>query len=292
MRILYVALTRAKEKLIITGIEKDYKKSIEKKESILNTYKEIQEGSKIDKNIIKKYLKYIDWLELVYLNSNKKLECKLTLNLYGKSELLKSILKEDKKEELNLKEMLDKIEKQDNTEIKKKIDWDYKYKMANNILTKSSVTKIKQMNLSEEEIEHKYNTPEFLKEENDITPSQKGTLMHLVMQNLDEKMEYSIEKIEEMLQALEDKNIISKKEKDAIDVKKIFTFTKSVIWEEMKSAKLIEKERPFYINIDAKEIYDEDIDEKVLVQGIIDLYYITNDDKLVLVDYKTDRKQN
>lgn len=31
MRVLYVALTRAKEKLIITGIEKDLEKSIEKR---------------------------------------------------------------------------------------------------------------------------------------------------------------------------------------------------------------------------------------------------------------------
>ena len=35
-------------------------------------------------------------------------------------------------------------------------------------------------------------------------------------------------------------------------------------------------------------IYEEDIDEKILVQGIIDLYYITEDNKVILVDYKTD----
>ena len=32
----------------------------------------------------------------------------------------------------------------------------------------------------------------------------------------------------------------------------------------------------------------EDLDGEILVQGIIDLYYITKDDKLVLLDYKTD----
>ena len=57
----------------------------------------------------------------------------------------------------------------------------------------------------------------------------------------------------------------------------------------MKNAKEIQKERPFYINIPASEIYDEDIEEEILVQGIIDLYYITKDNRLVLVDYKTDR---
>ena len=57
----------------------------------------------------------------------------------------------------------------------------------------------------------------------------------------------------------------------------------------MKNAKEIGRERPFYINIPTKEVYNEDIDEEILVQGIIDLYYITNDEKIILVDYKTDR---
>lgn len=35
-------------------------------------------------------------------------------------------------------------------------------------------------------------------------------------------------------------------------------------------------------------IYDENINEKILVQGIIDLFYITQDDEVILVDYKTD----
>ena len=56
----------------------------------------------------------------------------------------------------------------------------------------------------------------------------------------------------------------------------------------MKEAKEVYQEKPFYINIPAKEIYKEDIDETILVQGIIDLYYIDKNDNLVLVDYKTD----
>ena len=43
-----------------------------------------------------------------------------------------------------------------------------------------------------------------------------------------------------------------------------------------------------FILMSAKEIYEEADQEKILVQGIIDLYYINKDDKLILVDYKTD----
>ena len=292
MRILYVALTRAKEKLIITGLEKDYKKSIEKKEDLINTYKDTEADNKINKNIIQKFLTYLDWLELVYLNSKEELDSILSVNVYKKDELMKDMFKEDKIEEIDLKEKLDKIELTREAEIKEKLDWEYKYKMANNILTKSSVTKIKNMKLDlNEEETHEYNVPEFLKEQKEITAAQKGTLVHLVLQYLNEKIEYDKEKIEELLFSLVDKKIITEKEKTVIDADKILGFTKTDIWKEMKTAKEVEKEKPFYINIPAKEIYGEDIDEEILVQGVIDLYYITEKDELVLVDYKTDRVQ-
>ena len=290
MRILYVALTRAKEKLIITGLEKDYKKSIDKKEDLLKTYKDTVADGKINKNILEKFLTYLDWIELVYLNSKKELEDILSVNVYKKDELMKDILKEENTKEINLSEKLDEIKLKREAEIKEKLNWEYEYKMANNILTKSSVTKIKSMKLDlNEEERHEYNVPEFLKEQKEITAAQKGTLIHLVLQNLDEKINYDNNKIGELLQDLENRRVITEREGKAIDIEKILGFTKTKIWKEMKMAKEIQKEKPFYINIPAKEIYEEDIDEDILVQGVIDLYYITAKDELVLVDYKTDR---
>ena len=289
MRILYVALTRAKEKLIITGIEKDYRKSIEKKEELLDTYKIIEENSKINKNIVQKYLSYLDWIELIYLNSTKRLENMLILKTYKKKELLKS-LKDKPKEEIDFKEKIDKLDVKIEKELKEKLEWEYSKNKANNIITKSSVTQIKNMKLDlDENKTHEYKTPEFLKEEKELTPSEKGTLMHLILQKLDENVDYDIEKIEELIVKLQNKNIITQKEKEAVNKNDVYKFTNSNIWKEMKNAKEIQKERPFYINIPASEIYDEDIEEEILVQGIIDLYYITKDNRLVLVDYKTDR---
>jgi len=48
------------------------------------------------------------------------------------------------------------------------------------------------------------------------------------------------------------------------------------------------KEQPFYINIPVKELHESKSEENILVQGIIDLYYITEDNEIILVDYKTD----
>lgn len=108
------------------------------------------------------------------------------------------------------------------------------------------------------------------------------------MQKLEEKKEYDTKSIEELIQSLVNKEIITLKEAESINRKAILQFTKSKIWQEMKQAKEIQKEKPFYITVPAKEIYQEEIEEEILVQGIIDLYYINQKDELILVDYKTD----
>ncbi len=120
----------------------------------------------------------------------------------------------------------------------------------------------------------------------------KGTLIHLCIKNLDETKEYSYEEVKSLVEKLETKKIITKEEAEAININTILKYTKSNLFKELKNAKEIHKEEPFYINIPAKDIYEEDVSENVLVQGIIDLYYIDKDKNIVLVDYKTDFVQN
>ncbi len=110
----------------------------------------------------------------------------------------------------------------------------------------------------------------------------------MCMQKLDESKDYDLEEIEQLLQNLVAKEIITKIEADNINTKAILKFTKSGIYQEMKRAKEIQKEKPFYINIPGKDIYSEEVEEDILVQGIIDLYYINQNNELILVDYKTD----
>lgn len=132
--------------------------------------------------------------------------------------------------------------------------------------------------------------PKFLQSDEDIkiTNIEKGTLIHLCMQKLNLLKQYTIKDVKELVAELEAKKIITEKEAEAININKIYQFTKSKIWQEMQEAKKVQREKPFYINIPAKEIYGEDIEEKILVQGIIDLYYIDKQDNLILVDFKTD----
>ena len=310
MRILYVALTRAKEKLFITGLSKDYEKEAENIEKQICRYPKYLD--KINPILVKKYKRYLDWIMLVYNYEKETAKNFINFNIYKKKELLDSF-EDIKKEEIDAKEFLEKQDV-DNDKIKKIeeiLNWSYDYELSTTIPTKTSVTKIKQMQ-NEENIETTLDNylidvgkdeenkekvqenslpkPQFLRKEDDdkITSAQKGTLVHLCLQKLNEKQEYTLQEIKDLINELELRQIITNKEARSISTYKILAFTKSTIWKELRKAKTVEKEKPFYINILAKEIYNQEVEEDILVQGIIDLYYINENDKLVLVDYKTD----
>lgn len=313
MRILYVALTRAKEKLIITGISKDAQKSLKQKEDLLDMYTVENKESKINSKLIKKYKKYLDWLELVYIFNKNNVDSIVTLNIHAKEDILKGPKRERVIEEANIVEQIKERAKnaEYNKEIVDVLNWKYGYMDSIFTPAKTSVTKLKELEQEKregfailmqsdetdetiEEIEDKkdfskiIDTPNFLVEEEKITGAKKGTLMHLCMQKMVESKDYSLEDIKNLVGKLVQKEIILPKEAEAINVKQLLEYTKSNLWKELKKAKEIHKEQPFYLNIPAKEVSDCNTDDLILVQGIIDLYYINEKGELILVDYKTD----
>ena len=287
MRVLYVALTRAKERLIVTGTSKDLEKDLKEKEELLNLY---SKEDKINTNVLKRYKSYLDWIELVYLKNEGlgiiKLE-KIPGNV-----VVAPLGDQDKEIQTNkeIESLLNtnSVEFKNEKEIKSKLNWEYEYLELSKIEGKSSVSKIKQ-ETNDELVINVMKSPKFMKQEtNKLTGAQKGTLIHLCMQNLDLREEYTKEKVKYLIEELLFKRKITTIEAENIDVKKILNFTESSLWQEVRKAKLVEREKPFYITIPANEVYGNDIKEEILVQGIIDLYYITENDELILVDYKTD----
>ena len=278
MRVLYVALTRAKEKLIITGISNNAKKDIERKKELLNIY-----GNEIQISLLEDCKNYLDWIMYVQLKENPV----ELIDFYIQN--VSDIDIEEKEENQDkLKEIEYRMNGKWSKEIAEKLEWKYTRKGLTNIPTKMSVTQIKQINERKEEKEKIDTVPNFMKEEIEITSARKGTLMHLCIQKMDENKEYSITDIKEFIRDLEERYIITKKEAMNIPIKKLYEYTKTKLWKELKEAKQIKKEEPFYIEIPANEIMETEDNEKILVQGIIDLYYINKNDELILVDYKTD----
>ena len=289
MRILYVALTRAKEKLIITGIEKNYDKLLEKMNQQIEQYP--KQENKINSILLKKYKKYLDWILLVYLYEEENIKDFTELKVYNKAELLKKLVKQDK-EEVDIIKILKNsdVEQEKLDKIGKIIEQKYKYKDSISIPNKTTVTELKELSNKKIRKNVNFDAPKFIKNnmQERLTGAQKGTVLHLCMQKLEIDKEYNFEEVKRLINSLKEKEIITKLEAENVNINSILKFTKSKIWEDLKNAKEIHKEEPFYMTIPAKEIYNKELEEKILIQGIIDLYYINSNNELVLLDYKTD----
>ena len=282
MRILYVALTRAKEKLIITGVEKDAEKALDEKQQILNSTE-----NKINVQILKKYKSYLDWLEFVYLK--EKLNFNIEFTVENKNTFFQ--LKEKNNEHNEI--YLEKAEV--SKEIKDLLNWKYPREEATKIISKTSVTGLKEIeNKQEKQIIPKatINPPKFLQMEQKITNAEIGTATHFILQKLNLKKEHTKEELNNFIEELVIKNLLTIKQAKSINQDKIFNFLKSEIAKKVRKAQSIYQEVPFYINLKANEIYDTNIEDTILVQGIIDLYFIDNNKDIILVDYKTDYVEN
>ena len=89
MRVLYVALTRAKEKLIVVGRLKDVNKKMSDKQKVLEVYSE--NNKKINPYLLQKYKTYLDWIELIYLKEGTaSTKDVFSVNINKKADLIKN----------------------------------------------------------------------------------------------------------------------------------------------------------------------------------------------------------
>ena len=302
MRVLYVALTRAKEKLIITGVSKDLDKAFKEKESLIQMYK--SDKKEINHVLLKKYKSYLDWVELVYFNNFENINNYMKLNVIKKNDLLKELNEDDvidgdENIVTKLNERAKRLDKEKLNELSKILKWKYFYMDSSVIPTKTSVTKLKEAEneqiISIEELEENSEEskfavarPQFLNEDVQITSAQKGTLMHLCFQKLDERKDYTKEMLQELVDEMVLRKMITELEGKSINMYKLYAYTKSDLYKQLRNARKVYKEQPFYISLTADEVYGNGVKDNILVQGIIDLYYINQNGEVVLVDYKTD----
>ena len=143
MRVLYVALTRAKEKLIITGYS-----TADKQKGLQEMHDKYNELNSI---LLKKCKTYLDWIELVYMYNENVMKELAEINVSEKRDVLKICGDAEKeKVESNVEKIISKIEKTDiaadkeeKNSIIRTLEYEYKYKNATTIPTKTSVTEIK-----------------------------------------------------------------------------------------------------------------------------------------------------
>ncbi|MCM1285626.1 MAG: helicase-exonuclease AddAB subunit AddA [Acetobacter sp.] len=124
---------------------------------------------------------------------------------------------------------------------------------------------------------------------NGLTPAQRGTAMHTFMQFCD----YNNSRcdLEREIERLRETGFLSYEQADSLDKEKLSTFFSSPFAKRIFDSDRIYRELKLSSFVSAKEIYSVEFDDKVLVQGIADCVFEENGE-LVLLDYKTDRVKN
>ncbi|MBS6041236.1 MAG: helicase-exonuclease AddAB subunit AddA [Clostridium baratii] len=315
MRILYVAFTRAKEKLIITGATRDIDKTVEKWVQAASV-----EKSKISPAEVLKGKSYLDWIgmalcqhkdgeplrERIGVSSGIAKDDLSTwkVNLWDSNNLfvekkLEAVDEISIDEELFINSRAETVDK----EIARRLGYEYKYLDSTIIKSNISVSDLKKAGYEPSDEyrgeslfkEKPVLKPRFLQEKKGLSAAERGTAMHFVMQKIDYYRVDSLENIKIQLEEMLQNELLTKDEFKAINPYKIYNFFKCDLGKSIlkvyNEGGIIHRELPFFTRISASKVKEdiskESYNEEVRLQGVIDLFFEL-DGEIILVDYKTD----
>lgn len=303
LRVLYVALTRAREKLIMVGQaeEKQIQKVLEMEEKIQNG-----EAVKSDAEALPFYQlsgarTYLDWVLPALLHADApvmiRLEDQKKTEETEEAEYQGDILAREILEHWAMQKVYDeKLQEHLETQF----SYRYPHAEEQQLKLKFTVSELKKRTyLHEESGEIIYEEPEvvplipqFLKEEEELTGASRGSAYHKLLELLDFRQEYREHTLAKEIVKLQEERKLSAEMADCIRILDILGFLGCNAGQRMQKAAFqnqLFKEQPFVLGVDAKEIYpDTASDETILVQGIIDVYF-EEEGELVVLDYKTDQ---
>ena len=316
LRVLYVALTRAKEKLILTGV-------VNNQEKLYEAYSGNRlPGVPLSFSQRVKAKTYLDWIAPAVLSYPEKYE----FTFVDAQDLAMDTVKGLVDQEVAKEVLLEQIKKADDALVenyKKHFAFEYPYKQEQDRKSKYSVSELKHDSMVEnyDRMEGEAQMPDFLLEEResyvpefarslqmrDDTEKDTeanspynasgqhrgalyGTAVHRVMECMDfaafcevdqTSKEAVLGYINVQLQAMVPERL-PEEQRELINPYKLLDFFQSPIARRMAEADRrgdLFREKPFVMDY-----------EGVLLQGIIDVFWL-EEDKIVLLDYKTDRVQ-
>lgn len=275
LRLLYVAMTRAKDLLIMTACGENI--DVDKYRSLENI-----EGKHLSKYYIKSANSYLTWI-LMSKNTNEKYIDYIEFTL---DELEPSIMEESKESE-TVKDFISL----DNKDIEECINFEYKDIVNTKLQNKFSVSELKRKNQVENDTELKYQDTKKEKTRKKYSPTERGNAYHRFMDLLDFSLLEKGYSLEDIRKNIEEEAFMSKEELELVDLKDIEILLKSELGKSIYAAalnKCLFREQQFYMGLSARELDLADSDELILVQGVVDAY-IETEEGIVIIDYKTDK---
>ena len=323
IRVLYVALTRAKEKMILTGAISNLEKEMiflsrfrDKKTELLPSETRLKAKTYWDyvlpalarhrcmDELYERFGLIVSHQNPLYGDPAQFQIKRINAQMLAETEVVEQAAGQMEKELLDEWDCEKVFDPGIREELDKRFGFVYPYEYRKDIPVKVTVSDLKKKSYHEEtELEEAVYfepdivplIPRFIEEkkeaEEEFTGAARGTAYHRVMECLDYCKTDTPEELREQINALVQNQKLSEAEAKCIQISDIRLFTEGKLGQRMKTAAFHDqlfREQPFVISKSAAEIDENwDAKERVLVQGIIDAYFL-EDEEIVLVDYKTD----
>jgi len=300
MRVLYVALTRAREKLFIVGSGKGIRSRIEKISGLL-----IGEKERISADTAQFANSFFEWIIMALVRC-KRLDLtadgvryKTPMNDRG---LFNFEIIEKNSVSLNLDVGCERkdfeflpVDADECERIGKILDYRYPYAVLNSVPSNMTVTELKKLENRDDVYDYyhtvKLTSPMFYDGQGEPTYSERGTFTHLVMEKLDFECADSVENIALQIEKLVQNGFLTKNQAQYVNTENICRMLSTDVGEMLKqNLNTLKREFSFKYLFPAGEIsFNVNTDEKIVVQGTIDAFFVDKDGFAVIVDYKTDR---
>ena len=311
MRLIYVALTRAKEQLFLIGRVKD-KEELDKLVQTVVSDNHLPVSYRLTAQrpfdliypILAKYQSSELPRELRFEKQINDLPIELQPRVTLNVDHYADIANEAVNSTMNDRSVTDIINSEGNQEQQQQIynQLAYEYPYPKDVVkaSKQSVSELKRQLETEEAGTNydrvrqysigsaAYERPAFLAQNVKRRANEIGTLMHTVMQHLPfQEGGLTESELTTYLDHLVVKNIIAEEDKKDVNISEIHQFTHSDLYNKITHSDYIYRELPFIVNqskVDQNFDKDEDIS---IIQGMIDLIFV-KDNQYYFVDYKTD----
>ena len=129
--------------------------------------------------------------------------------------------------------------------------------------------------------------PKFLAGKTALTGAERGTALHLVMQDLDFFCEPNEQSVRAQIEAMRAQRKLTEEQAKAADAYAIVRFLWSDLAARIRKSEEVEREYRFSLLRPVRDFFSLDADDSVLLQGVVDCFF-EEDGELVVVDFKTD----
>ena len=280
LRLLYVAFTRARERLFISAVTDDAEAFLEK-QCLLAPLP----GERVEPEALASARTPIEWITIAALADRGT-----HLSLFCDS-LRPPVDPEAPSEQQFTAEEAEVLA------LSRNLSWSYPDSLSQQLPSKVTATELKNLKKEEDSeavslitppgTKRSFRMPDFTLADRHITPAERGIATHLALQYIDLSFASDPEGVRQEVARLEAQKFLSSRQASAVNQSSIVSLFRSGLGLRILRAEKLHREFRFSLLCTGKELFNTPSDEKILLQGVVDCC-LEEPDGLVIIDYKTD----